>query len=108
MIGPEATGFDNYVTAYEGDNDVKPHWYSGNPRVSAIGNHLYDAGVTFDNQDFFDRLKRTLDNARKEANMTMTKRLFMVRFRISYRRPRTRGSFLFSINPERQNPNSQL
>lgn len=79
MIGPETTGFDSYVTSSDKDTTVEPHWYSGNPRVAAIGNHLYDAGVTFDSSEFFDRLRHTLDNGRKEADMTMTKRLFMVR-----------------------------
>lgn len=57
-----------FITREEESTDVTPHWYSGNPRVAAIGNHLYDAGITFDSNRFFERLKITLDNARREAD----------------------------------------
>jgi hypothetical protein len=81
MIGPESTGFDNYVTPpVNGAQDFQVSWYSGNPRVAAIANHLYDAGVTHDSPGFFERLAVTLKNARREADQTMTRRLFMTEY----------------------------
>lgn len=75
MIGPEATGFDNFATPpVNRARDFQPAWYSGSPRVAAIANHLYDAGVHHDQPGFFDRLSVSLKNARREADQTMTRR----------------------------------
>jgi hypothetical protein len=81
MIGPESTGFDNFVTPpVNGAPGFQVAWYSGNPRVCAIANHLYDAGVFHDAPDFFAKLDVTLKNARREADQTMTRRLFMTEY----------------------------
>lgn len=48
--------------------------------MAGICNHLYDAGVTYDNSDFFSKLDVTLRNARKEADQTMTRRLMMTEY----------------------------
>lgn len=75
MIGPEATGFDNFATPpVNRAPGFQPAWYSGNPRVAAIANHLYDAGVHHDQPGFFDRLDTSLKNGRREADQTMTRK----------------------------------
>lgn len=82
MIGPECSGFDNFITApLNGRKEgYQASPFSGDPRVSAICNHLYDAGVQYSDERFYEKLDVSLRNVRRQADESMTRRVFMTEF----------------------------